>query len=185
LTLFTQASTLLLLNLGSPLHKEQKEIMSFYDLNFNDSQGNMVQMEQYKNKVLLLVNTATKCGLAPQFEKLEQIHQTYKDKNVCVIGFPCNQFANQEPETNETMAQACQINFGVTFLLSQKIDVNGKNTHPIFSYLKDNSNSGLFGKKIKWNFTKFLISPNAQKIIRYAPTTSPEKIETDIRALLP
>lgn len=158
--------------------------MSFYDLEFNDSQGKKIKMNQFKGKVLLLVNTATKCGLAPQFEKLEQIHQKYHNKNFVVIGFPCNQFANQEPATNVTMTETCRINFGVTFLLSEKIDVNGVNTHPVFVYLKNNSKGGLFGKKIKWNFTKFLVSADAERIIRYSPTTNPLKIEKDIIELL-
>ncbi|MBN1500477.1 MAG: glutathione peroxidase [Spirochaetes bacterium] len=158
--------------------------MSFYDLEFNDSKGGKIKMNRYKGNVLLLVNTATKCGLAPQFEKLEKIHQKYKNKNFTVIGFPCNQFANQEPETNETMAETCKINFGVTFLLSEKISVNGENTHPVFAYLKENSKSGLFGNKIKWNFTKFLVSADAKKVLRYAPATNPEKIEKDILKFL-
>lgn len=158
--------------------------MSFYDLSFNDSKGNRIEMNQYKGKVLLLVNTATKCGLAPQVEKLEEIHNKYKDKGLVVIGFPCNQFANQEPETNDTMAETCKINFGVTFLLSEKIFVNGKDTHPIFLYLKENSKSGFLGKNIKWNFTKFLISTDADTIKRYSPTTNPQKIEKDIIKLL-
>ncbi|MBU1219651.1 glutathione peroxidase [Myxococcota bacterium] len=158
--------------------------MSIYDLSFNDSKGHKIEMSQYKGKVLLLVNTATKCGLAPQFKILEDIYQKYKNKDFFVIGFPCNQFANQEPETNETMAETCQINFGVTFLLSEKIYVNGENTHPVFAYLKDNSKSGLFGKKIKWNFTKFLVSADGTIIKRYSPTKNPKKIEKDIETLL-
>ncbi len=102
--------------------------MSFYDLEFNDSRGNRIQMKQFEGKVLLIVNTATKCGLAPQFDELEKLYQKYKSNNFAVIGFPCNQFANQEPETNETMVETCKMNFGVTFLLSQKISVNGKET---------------------------------------------------------
>ncbi|MBP8084150.1 MAG: glutathione peroxidase [Spirochaetes bacterium] len=158
--------------------------MSFYDLEFNDSKGNRIQMKQFEGKVLLIVNTATKCGLAPQFDELETIYKKYKDKNFAVIGFPCNQFANQEPETNESMVETCKINFGVTFLLSEKISVNGKETHPVFTYLKQNSKSGLFGKKIKWNFTKFLVSSDGKVIKRYSPMTTPFKIENDIIALL-
>ena len=154
--------------------------MSFHDLEFNDSRGNKVRMNQFEGKVVLIVNTATKCGLAPQFNALEAIFQKYKDKNFTVIGFPCNQFAHQEPESNETMAETCRINFGVTFLLSEKISVNGKETHPVFAYLKQNSKSGIFGKKIKWNFTKFLISSDGKAIKRYSPATNPEKIENDI-----
>ncbi|MBN1968966.1 MAG: glutathione peroxidase [Candidatus Delongbacteria bacterium] len=154
--------------------------MSIYDLSFNDSRGYKVEMSQYKGKVLLLVNTATKCGLSFQFKTLEDIYQKYKDRNFTIIGFPCNQFANQEPESNQTMTETCRINFGVTFLLSEKILVNGENTHPIFLYLKENSKSGLFGKIIKWNFTKFLVSSDGGKIIRYSPTTSPKRIEKDL-----
>ncbi|MBP9022504.1 MAG: glutathione peroxidase [Spirochaetes bacterium] len=158
--------------------------MSFYDLEFNDSRGNRIQMKQFEGKVLLIVNTATKCGLAPQFDELERIYQKYKSNNFAIIGFPCNQFANQEPETNETMVETCKINFGVTFLLSEKISVNGKETHPVFAYLKQNSKSGFFGKKIKWNFTKFLVSSDGKVIKRYSPMTTPFKIENDIIALL-
>ena len=155
-----------------------------YDLSFADSNGNTVNLSDFKGKVLLLVNTATKCGLAPQFADLEYLHQTYQDQGLVVIGFPCNQFANQEPETNETVVHVCQINFGVTFLLSEKIFVNGKNTHPIFAYLKDHSNSGVLGKALKWNFTKFLVSPDGETITRYAPIINPRDIENDILRLL-
>ncbi len=158
--------------------------MSFYDLEFHDSTGNKISMNRYKGNVLLLVNTATKCGFAPQFETLEEIHQKYKNKNFTVIGFPCNQFAHQEPETNETMAETCKLHFGVTFLLSEKILVNGEHAHPVFTYLKEHSKSGLLGKKIKWNFTKFLVSTDAKKVLRYSPATKPEKMEKDIMALL-
>ena len=158
--------------------------MSFYDLEFNDSRGNRIQMKQFEGKVLLIVNTATKCGLAPQFDELEKLYQKYKSNNFAVIGFPCNQFAKQEPETNETMVETCKINFGVTFLLSEKISVNGKETHPVFAYLKQNSKSGFLGKKIKWNFTKFLVSSDGKVIKRYSPMTNPFKIENDIIALL-
>jgi glutathione peroxidase len=158
--------------------------MSFYDLSFNDTAGNTVPMQQFQGKVLLLVNTATKCGLAPQFVDLEKLHQEYKDKGLIVIGFPCNQFAGQEPETNETVVNVCQINYGVSFLLSEKIDVNGENTHPVFAYLKEHSQSGLLGDYIKWNFTKFLVSSDGLTIKRYAPTTSPMDIKADIEEFL-
>lgn len=154
--------------------------MSFYDLSFNDSRGNEIKMSDYKGKVVLIVNTATKCGFAPQFKELEKLHQKYKNKNFAVIGFPSNQFANQEPVKNEEMVSACQINFGVTFLLSEKISVNGDETHPVFQFLKENAGSGLFGNKIKWNFTKFLVSPEGEVIKRYPPAKNPAKIENDI-----
>jgi glutathione peroxidase len=158
--------------------------MLFYDLSFKDTAGNIIPMQQFENRVLLLVNTATKCGLAPQFVDLENLHQSYKDKGLTVIGFPCNQFAGQEPETNETVVNVCQINYGVSFLLSEKIDVNGENTHPVFAFLKDNANSGVLGDSIKWNFTKFLVSADGLTINRYAPTTSPMDIKEDIELFL-
>lgn len=158
--------------------------MSFYDLSFSDTAGNIVSMQQFQGQVLLLVNTATKCGLAPQFVDLEKLHQEYKDKGLTVIGFPCNQFAGQEPESNETVVNVCQINYGVTFLLSEKIDVNGKNTHPVFTYLKEHAHSGILGEGIKWNFTKFLVSADGLTINRYAPTTNPMDIKEDIELFL-
>lgn len=166
------------------LYKEYTNTMeSIYELHFKDTKGEAVSLADFKGKVLLLVNTATKCGLAGQFIELEALHQQYKDKGLVVIGFPCNQFADQEPETNETMAATCQLNFGVTFTLSEKIDVNGDNTHPIFIFLKANSKSRL-GKDIKWNFTKFLVSKDGATIKRYAPTVKPLAIKGDIEDLL-
>ncbi len=158
--------------------------MNFYDLTFNDSRGNPVSMTQFREKTVLIVNTATKCGLAPQFEELEELHNKYKDSGLVVIGFPSNQFANQEPESNDSMAEACKINFGVTFLLSEKIAVNGEDTHPVFAYLKKNTRSGFTGKAIKWNFTKFLITPSGTPYKRYAPATTPLRIEKDIIKIL-
>jgi len=154
-----------------------------YDLSFKDPAGNEHSLEQYKGKTLLVVNTATECGLKGQFKELEGLHQKYKDKGLVVIGFPCSQFAGQEPVEDESMVETCQLNFGVTFQLAQKIDVNGKNTHPVFKYLKK-STSSLFGSAIKWNFTKFLISPDGKEIKRYAPTVKPLSIEEDIKSLL-
>lgn len=158
--------------------------MSIYDFSFKSSEGNEINLSDYKGKVLLLVNTATKCGLAPQFKELQILHEKYQDKGLIVIGFPCDQFMGQEPETNETMAGVCQINFGVTFLLSEKIDVNGATTHPLFVYLKKELSGGVFGSRIKWNFTKFLIDKNGVPYKRYAPTTKPFAIEGDIVKLL-
>lgn len=153
--------------------------MNFYDLKVNTPQGSELNMSDFKGKTVLIVNTATQCGLTPQFEGLEALHQSYKDKGLVVLGFPCNQFKSQEPETNESMVQACQINHGVTFQLTEKVDVNGKNTTEVFKYLKNNL-GGFLGSKIKWNFTKFLISPEGKPLKRYAPITVPSKIEKDI-----
>lgn len=157
--------------------------MKFYNLEINTPQGGTLKMSSLRNKTVLIVNTATKCGLAPQFDELEELHQQYKDKGLVILGFPSNQFLNQEPETNETMEETCRINHGVTFQLTEKIDVNGENTHPIFSYLKDEL-PGSLGKKIKWNFTKFLVTPEGKPYKRYAPTTKPVKIEKDILNLI-
>ncbi len=154
-----------------------------HELSFKDPSGKEILLSDYQNKVLLIVNTATKCGLAPQFEELEELQQKYKDQGLVVIGFPCAQFAGQEPESNETVEQACKVNFGVTFQLSEKIDVNGKNTHPVFDHLKKKSSS-LFGRNIKWNFTKFLVSKDGEIIKRYAPATKPKSMEDDIKRML-
>lgn len=157
--------------------------MSIYDFSFKTPNGQLIPLESKKGKVLLIVNTATECGLAPQFKDLEMLHQKYKDTGLEVIGFPCNQFASQEPVSNEAMEKTCAVNFGVTFQLSEKILVNGPSTHPIFKYLKDNSKSTL-GKNIKWNFTKFLVSRDGQEIKRFGPTTAPIKLTQDIERLL-
>lgn len=156
--------------------------MGFYELTFNDSFGNTIKMSDFKDKVVLIVNTATKCGLRGQFRELEELHQKYEDKRLVIIGFPSNQF-EQEPESNETMVKACLINFGVTFLISEKIDVNGKNTHPVFAYLKKEL-PGTLDSRIKWNFTKFLVTSEGKPFKRYAPTVKPLKIEKDILKLL-
>jgi glutathione peroxidase len=157
--------------------------MSFYDLEANKPDGTPIKMSDFEGKAVLVVNTATKCGLAPQFDGLEKLHQNYKDKGLVVLGFPSNQFMNQEPETNETVEDTCRINHGVTFQLTEKIQVNGVRTHPVFAFLKDEL-GGLLGKNIKWNFTKFLVAPNGKPYKRYAPTTKPEAIEGDIKRLL-
>lgn len=158
--------------------------MDFYGLKFRTPQGNEILMEEYRGKAILLVNTATKCGLTPQFKELEALHQEYRDRGLVVLGFPCNQFRNQEPETNESMEEACKLNFGVSFQLSEKIEVNGKNTHPVFAFLKEEL-PGTLSKRIKWNFTKFLITPEGKPIARFAPATRPSAIEQQIKAVLP
>lgn len=158
--------------------------MQFYDLEFKDPVGKTIGMGEFRGKVVLVVNTATKCGLAGQFRELEELHNRYADKGLVVIGFPCSQFLGQEPETNETVVQACKLNFGVTFQLSALIDVNGKGTHPVFEYLKKELPGGLLGSKIKWNFTKFLVDREGRPFKRYAPTVKPLEFESDIVALL-
>lgn len=155
----------------------------FHTYQIAKANGELIDFKNLKNKVVLIVNTATKCGLASQFKELESLHQKYKDQGLVVIGFPCNQFMGQEPVNNEEMQSSCELNFGVTFPLTEKIDVNGKNTHPIFKYLKSHL-SGFLVSKIKWNFTKFLIDKDGKPFKRYNPTTAPKKIKPDIEKLL-
>lgn len=155
----------------------------FYSLTFNLPNGKPYAIEDLKGKVVLIVNTATKCGLTPQFAGLELLHAKYESQGLVILGFPCNQFGNQEPETNETMVETCAINHGVSFQLLEKIEVNGKNTHPVFTWLKSRS-KGWFGSRIKWNFTKFLVDAEGNFVKRYSPVTTPEKIEPMIVELL-
>lgn len=157
--------------------------MNFYVFSAKGMNGKEVNMNNYKGKVLLIVNTASKCGLTPQFKGLEELYQEYKDSGLEILGFPCNQFANQDSGSNEEINEFCQLNYGVTFKMFEKIDVNGENAHPLYKYLKDES-KGIFSKEIKWNFTKFLIDSNGKIIKRYAPTTSPLKLKSDIEKLL-
>ncbi len=157
--------------------------MKFYDLDAKKMNGQVVKMEEYKGNVVLVVNTASKCGLTPQFKELEKLYQTYKSQGLEILGFPCNQFANQETGSNQEIQEFCQLNYGVTFTMFEKIEVNGTNTHPIYQFLKQEA-KGLFGSEIKWNFTKFLIDREGNVVKRYAPTVKPSKIATDIEKLL-
>lgn len=157
--------------------------MSFYDFSAKDINGKEIEMNNYKGKVVLVVNTASKCGLTPQFKELEELYKIYKDKGLEILGFPCNQFANQDSGSNEEIQNFCQLNYGVTFTMFEKIDVNGKNAHPLYKYLKEQS-KGLMGKEIKWNFTKFLIDTEGNVVDRYAPIVKPLKIKEDIDNLI-
>ena len=157
--------------------------MSFYDFSAINIDGKEVEMKDYKGKVILVVNTASKCGLTPQFEELEELFKKYKDKGLEIFGFPCNQFANQDSGSNEEIQNFCQLNYGVTFTMFEKIDVNGDNAHPLYKYLKDEA-KGVLSKEIKWNFTKFLIDREGNVVKRYAPTSKPSKMIEDIEELL-
>lgn len=157
--------------------------MKFYDFSANKMNGKEVRMEEYKDKVVLIVNTASKCGLTPQLEGLESLYKEYKDKGLEILGFPCNQFASQDPGTNKEISEFCLVNYGVTFSMLEKIDVNGKDAHPIYKFLKEEA-KGTLSNEIKWNFTKFLIDKEGNVIKRYAPITKPEKIKSDIEKLL-
>ena len=178
---------------------------SIYDFKALDNRGNEVDFKQYEGKVLLIVNTASKCGFTPQYDGLEALYQKYKDQGLVIIGFPCDQFAHQEPGTNEEIAEFCRINHGVTFPLMAKVDVNGEKAEPICEFLKENAPmekyEGLKGKAtatmlkgisksykkekdILWNFTKFLVSRDGLRAERFAPTATPESFENKIAELL-
>lgn len=156
---------------------------SFFDLSAKNIQGKEISMQEYKGKIILVVNTASKCGFTPQLEGLEKIYKKFSDKNFVILGFPCNQFGNQEPGDEKSISEGCLINYGVTFPMFSKVDVNGENAHPIFKFLKNQQN-GILGNKIKWNFTKFLINENGEPVKRFAPITKPENIETYIDKLI-
>ncbi|GAT62411.1 glutathione peroxidase [Paludibacter jiangxiensis] len=156
---------------------------SFYQLSAKLLRGQKVSMEEYKGKVVLVVNTASQCGLTPQFEGLEALYQKYKERGFVVLGFPCNQFAHQEPGTEDDISQVCHMNYGVTFPMFAKVDVNGENAHPVFKYLTLTL-KGLFFNRIKWNFTKFLIDAEGVPVKRFAPVTKPEHLEKEIERLL-
>ena len=155
----------------------------FYQFEANSLQGKEISMRDYEGKVVLVVNTASKCGLTPQYEGLETLYEKYKDENFVVLGFPCNQFGNQEPGDEKSISEGCLINYGVSFPMFAKIDVNGAGAHPLFQYLKKEL-KGTLGNRIKWNFTKFLIDAEGKPVKRFAPVTKPEKMEKDIQALL-
>ena len=155
-----------------------------YDFEAVRLNGERLSLDHYKGKTVVVVNTASKCGLTQQYEGLEKLYQKYKDKDLVILGFPCNQFGNQEKGTSEEIQEFCQVNYGVSFPMFEKIEVNGKNAHPLFKFLKSKLSGGLLGRSIKWNFTKFLIDKNGTPVKRFAPTTKPEKLETDIEKII-
>lgn len=157
---------------------------SVYDYTATTINGQEKPMTDFKGQVVLVVNTASKCGLTPQFKGLESLYETYKDRGLMVLGFPCNQFAGQDPASNDEISEFCQLNYGVSFPMFAKIDVNGDGAHPLFKHLKSAAPGLLGSEAIKWNFTKFLVDRNGQVVERYAPTTEPEKIAKDIERLL-
>ena len=156
---------------------------TIHDFEADDIDGRRVAFGAFRSRVLLIVNTASQCGFTPQFDGLETLHRTYADQGLVVLGFPCDQFGNQEPGNEAEISDFCERNFGVTFPLFSKVDVNGDDAHPLFEWLKD-SKGGLLGSKIKWNFTKFLVGRDGQVIDRYAPQTEPEKLSDDIEKAL-
>ena len=156
---------------------------SFYDFKANSLQGKEIGMDKYKSKVVLVVNTASKCGLTPQYEGLEELYKEFKDKGLVILGFPCNQFAGQEPGGEKEIAEGCLINYGVTFPMFAKLNVNGSDAHPIYKYLKKEL-KGFPGSELKWNFTKFMLDRDGNPYKRYSPTTKPAKLRDDIVKLL-
>jgi glutathione peroxidase len=155
-----------------------------YDFSATTIDGKTRKLSDYKGKVLLVVNTASKCGFTPQYKGLEALYEKYKGKGLVVLGFPSNQFGQQEPGPDDEIAEFCEMNFGVTFPLFSKIDVNGDAAHPLFKYLTSTKKGLLGSEAIKWNFTKFLIGRDGSVIERYAPTTKPEDLEQDIEQAL-
>jgi len=155
----------------------------FYTFKAISLQGKEIEMSTYAEKTIVVVNTASKCGFTPQFEGLEKLYERYKEKGLVILGFPCNQFANQEPGDEHSIAEGCLLNYGVTFPMFAKIDVNGKNAHEIFTYLKKEL-KGFPGSTIKWNFTKFVIDKEGKPVKRFSPNTTPESMEAYLLSLL-
>lgn len=156
---------------------------TIYDFSAKTMEGEEKSLSDYEGKVLLIVNTASKCGFTPQFEGLQRLYEKYKDQNFEVLGFPCNQFGHQDPGADEEINQFCQLNYGVTFQMFSKIDVKGKNAHPLFDFLTTEQ-KGILGEQIKWNFTKFLVDTDGKVAKRFGPQKNPDTMEKDIEALL-
>lgn len=156
---------------------------SIHDLSFTSIAGEEIALDQFRGEPLLIVNTASRCGFTPQYDGLQALHEKYGPQGLHVIGFPCDQFAHQEPGDEAEIEQFCRVNFGVTFPLSTKVDVNGRNTHPVFEFVKKRT-GGLLGNAVKWNFTKFLVAPDGVTVTRYSPSTEPAALAQDIEALL-
>jgi glutathione peroxidase-family protein len=156
---------------------------SIYEFSIPSTSGATLDFSDFEGRPLLLVNTASKCGFTGQYDGLQALNEEYGPKGLVVIGFPCDQFAHQEPGDDDEIEQFCRLNFGVTFPLTTKVDVNGSGTHPIFRFVRDRT-SGLLGSSVKWNFTKFLVEPDGQTVRRYSPTTEPKDLAADIEELL-
>ncbi len=157
---------------------------SVFDFTCQTPSGTEKSLAEYSGKVLLVVNTASKCGFTPQFEGLEKLYEKYKDRGLVILGFPCNQFGKQDPGSNDEIQEFCQLNYGVSFPMFGKIEVNGTKADPLFKHLKSEAPGALGTQRIKWNFTKFLVDADGEVVRRYAPATKPEDIEADIEELL-
>jgi len=174
----------LLLVLSLHTYAKDTTMKTIYDFKVKTIQGEETTLAQYKGKVMLIVNVASKCGFTPQYEGLEALYKKYKDKGVVVLGFPCNQFGSQEPGTEKEIQNFCSVNFGVTFPMFSKLNVNGDDTHPLYVYLKSEQPGILGSEIIKWNFTKFLVDKSGKVVNRFGSSTKPKEIEKDIEALL-
>ena len=157
---------------------------SFYDFTARLADGSEVSMADYRGKVVLAVNVASKCGFTPQYTGLEALHRTYADKGLVVLGFPCNQFGEQEPGTEQEISAFCRVNYDVTFPIFSKVEVNGRAAHPLYKWLKRKAPGLLRVQLVPWNFTKFLIDRNGEKVKRFAPNTEPAELAAPIEALL-
>jgi glutathione peroxidase len=157
---------------------------SVYDFTVKDIQGKPVKLDRYRGKLMLIVNTASECGFTPQYKGLEAMYEKLHDKGLEVLGFPCNQFGGQEPGGEKEIAQFCELNYGVTFPMFAKIDVNGDNTAPLYKFLKSEKPGLLGSEAIKWNFTKFLVDREGNVVKRYAPNDTPESISKDVEKTL-
>ncbi|MFO7993866.1 MAG: glutathione peroxidase [Marinobacter sp.] len=157
---------------------------SIYDFQATDIRGEEHSLDEFRGKVLLIVNTASKCGFTPQFEGLQSLYTDLNEKGLEVLGFPCNQFRNQDPADDKAISEFCSLNYGVDFPMFAKIEVNGPDAHPLFEYLKHNARGLLGSEAVKWNFTKFLVNREGHVVRRYPPTTKPAAIRTDIEKLL-
>lgn len=158
-------------------------MQTVFDFEVATSSGELCNLSEYRGKVLLVVNTASKCGFTPQYEGLEALYRKYKDRGLVVLGFPCDQFGHQEPGNMNEIKTFCQINYGVSFPILQKVEVNGSGAIPLYQWLKSQT-KGWFGSRVKWNFTKFLISSDGKRVQRFSPITSPKSLERHIEKLL-
>ena len=156
---------------------------TIYDFSATTLQGKTVSLSDYADKVILIVNTASKCGFTPQYAGLEELYKHYKDRGLVILGFPCDQFGHQEPGADKDIAEGCLINYGVSFPMFSKIEVNGAGAHPLYKWLKSKK-GGIFGSAIKWNFTKFLVDRNGHIVKRFAPAVEPKKLSPDIERII-
>lgn len=157
--------------------------MSIYQFSAKRITGEEESLKNYKDQVVLIVNTASECGFTPQFGELQELYETYHEKGLTILGFPSNQFGKQDPGSNDEISEFCQVNYGVTFPMFEKVDVKGADAHPLFNYLT-NEAKGTLGKQIKWNFTKFLVNRNGEVVERFAPQTKGDKLSSAIKAVL-